>query len=207
VLGVVVHGAAERNNREHLVHEKSDLYVRLVTVRQGWQGRFYEDFAVGDVYQHPLGRTISESDNTWFTLLTMNTNQAHFNAQVGEASEFGRRLVASPLTIAIAMGQSVTDTTQNAFANLGMDDLRLTAPVFVGDTIWSESLVLDARTSGSRPEAGIVTIRTRTLNQDAVEVLTFRRTFYVHRRGAERARSLFPQAATPLSLETEQARP
>jgi itaconyl-CoA hydratase len=177
-----------------------------VTVRQGWQGRFYEDFAVGDVYQHPLGRTISESDNTWFTLLTMNTNQAHFNAQVGEASEFGRRLVASPLTIAIAMGQSVTDTTQNAFANLGLDDLRLTAPVFVGDTIWSESLVLDARTSGSRPEAGIVTIRTRTLNQDAVEVLTFRRTFYVHRRGAARAASLFPQAATPLSLEGEQAR-
>jgi itaconyl-CoA hydratase len=177
-----------------------------VTVRQGWQGRFYEDFAIGDVYQHPLGRTISESDNTWFTLLTMNTNQAHFNAQVGEASEFGRRLVASPLTIAIAMGQSVTDTTQNAFANLGIDDLRLTAPVFVGDTIWSESLVLDARTSGSRPEAGIVTIRTRTLNQDAVEVLTFRRTFYVHRQGAERARSLFPQAATPLSLESEQAR-
>lgn len=176
-------------------------------MRQGWQGRFYEDFAVGDVYQHPLGRTISESDNTWFTLLTMNTNQAHFNAQVGEASEFGRRLVASPLTIAIAMGQSVTDTTQNAFANLGIDDLRLTAPVFVGDTIWSESLVLDARTSGSRPEAGIVTIRTRTLNQDAVEVLTFRRTFYVHRRGAERAQSLFPQAATPLSLESEQARP
>ena len=177
-----------------------------MAVRQGWQGRFYEDFEIGDVYQHPLGRTITETDNTWFTLLTMNTNQAHFNAQVGEASEFGRRLVASPLTIAIAMGQSVTDVTQNAFANLGLDDLRLTAPVFVGDTLWSESLVLEMRTSGSRPEAGIVTIRTRTLNQDAVEVLTFRRTFYVHRREAAAAGSLFPQAATPLSLEAEQAR-
>src|SRR6185312_7885677 len=102
-----------------------------MTVQPGWQGRFYEDFEVGDVYQHPLGRTISEADNTWFTLLTMNTNQAHFNAQVGESSEFGRMLVVSPRTIAIAMGQSVTDTSQNAFANLGVDELRLTAPVFV----------------------------------------------------------------------------
>jgi acyl dehydratase len=175
-----------------------------MTVQDGWRGRFLEDFEVGDVYQHPLGRTISESDNTWFTLLTMNTNQAHFNARVGESSEFGRRLVVSPLTIAIAIGQSVTDTTQNAFANLGMDDLRLTAPVFVGDTVWSESLVLEVRGSKSRPQAGIVTIRTRMLNQDAVEVLTFKRTFYVHRRESAAAASLFPQAATPLALENEQ---
>ncbi|MDT7594414.1 MAG: itaconyl-CoA hydratase [Pseudonocardiales bacterium] len=172
-----------------------------MVVRPGWQGRFYEDFEVGDVYQHPLGRTITETDNTWFTLLTMNTNQAHFNAQVGASSEFGRMLVASPLTISIAMGQSVTDTTQNAFANLGVDELKLTAPVYAGDTIWSESIVLAKRESGSRPDAGIVTIRTRTLNQDAVEVLTFKRTFYVHRRGAERAASLFPVAAVPLSLD------
>jgi itaconyl-CoA hydratase len=172
-----------------------------MAVRSGWQGRFYEDFEVGDVYQHPLGRTITETDNTWFTLLTMNTNQAHFNAQVGQSSEFGRMLVASPLTIAIAMGQSVTDTTQNAFANLGVDELKLTAPVFAGDTIWSESIVLDKRESGSRPHAGIVTIKTRTLNQDAVEVLSFKRTFYVHKRDTNGAGSLFPQAATPLSLE------
>ena len=177
-----------------------------MAVQAGWQGRFYEDFEVGDVYQHPLGRTITETDNTWFTLLTMNTNQAHFNAQVGESSEFGRRLVVSPLTISIAIGQSVTDVTQNAFANLGMDDLRLTAPVFVGDTLWSESLVLHKRGSGSRPGAGLVTVRTRTLNQDAVEVLTFLRTFFVHRRDADGAASLFPQAAAPLTLEAEQER-
>ncbi|GAA2879281.1 MaoC family dehydratase [Pseudonocardia halophobica] len=172
-----------------------------MTVKPGWQGRFYEDFEIGDVYQHPLGRTITETDNTWFTLLTMNTNQAHFNAQVGQSSEFGRMLVASPLTISIAMGQSVTDTTQNAFANLGLDELKLTAPVFAGDTIWSESIVLDKRESGSRPHAGIVTIKTRTLNQDAVEVLSFKRTFYVHKRDTDGAKSLFPQAATPLRLE------
>ena len=176
-----------------------------MAVRQGWQGRFYEDFEIGDVYQHPLGRTITETDNTWFTLLTMNTNQAHFNAQVGESSEFGRMLVVSPLTIAVAMGQSVIDTTQNAFANLGVDDLRLTAPVFAGDTIWSESIVLGRRESASRPDAGIVRIRTRTLNQDAVEVLRFVRSFYVHRRGAQRAKSLFPQAAEPLTLDDEHA--
>ncbi|MFP5020705.1 MaoC family dehydratase [Pseudonocardia phyllosphaerae] len=172
-----------------------------MTITESWQGRFYEDFGIGEIYQHPLGRTITETDNSWFTLLTMNTNQAHFNAQVGASSEFGRMLVVSPLTIAIAIGQSVVDTTQNAFANLGMDDLRLTAPVFAGDTLWSESIVLDKRESGSRPGAGIVTIRTRTLNQDAVEVLTFRRTFYVHKRDAAGAVSHFPQAATPLQLE------
>jgi acyl dehydratase len=172
-----------------------------VTVQPGWQGRFYQDFEIGDVYQHPLGRTITETDNTWFTLLTMNTNQAHFNAQVGSSSEFGRMLVASPLTISIAMGQSVTDTTQNAFANLGLDELKLTAPVFAGDTIWSESIVLDKRESGSRPHAGIVTIKTRTLNQDAVEVLSFKRTFYVHKRDTDGAKSLFPRAAKPLTLE------
>lgn len=179
-------------------HRKDDTHV---TIKQGWQGRFYEDFEIGDVYQHPLGRTITETDNTWFTLLTMNTNQAHFNRQVGESSEFGRMLVVSPLTISIAMGQSVTDTTQNAFANLGLDDLKLTAPVFAGDTIWSESIVLDKRESSSRPTAGIVTVRTRTLNQDAVEVLSFRRTFYVHKREVGGASSLFPQAAEPLTVE------
>lgn len=172
-----------------------------MAVKPGWQGRFFEDFEIGDVYQHPLGRTISETDNTWFTLLTMNTNQAHFNAQVGSSSEFGKMLVVSPLTIAIAIGQSVTDLTQNAFANLGLDELKLTAPVFAGDTLWSESIVLAKRESGSRPQAGIVTVKTRTLNQDAVEALSFKRTFYVHKREADNAGSQFPQAAEPLSLE------
>jgi len=171
-----------------------------MTTRTGWQGRYFGDFTVGDVYQHPLGRTITETDNTWFALLTMNTNQAHFNAQVGEASEFGRMLVASPLTIAIAIGQSVTDVTQNAFANLGLDDLRLTAPVYAGDTLWSESIVLSKRESGSRPQAGIVTIRTRTINQDGVEVLTFERTFYVYKRDADAASPPRPKALTPLTL-------
>ncbi|MQA78596.1 MAG: MaoC family dehydratase [Streptosporangiales bacterium] len=164
----------------------------------GWRGRFYEDFEIGDVYRHPLGRTVTETDNTWFTLLTMNTNEVHFNAEAGRASEFGRPLVVSTLTIAIAIGQSVTDTTQNAFANLGLDKLALTHPVFAGDTLWSESLVLAKRESASRPQAGIVTVKTRTLNQHGDETLSFVRTFYVHKRGADLARTTFPQAKKPL---------
>ena len=166
----------------------------------GWRGRFFEDFTVGEIYQHPLGRTISEADNTWFTLLTMNTNEIHFNAAYADRSEFKRPLVVSSLTIAIAIGQSVTDTTQNAFANLGIDDLKLTAPVFVGDTMWSESVVLDKRESESRPHAGLVTVRTRSLNQDGTELLSFKRTFYVYRQGAEQVTNVFPIARTPIAM-------
>ncbi|TDD70719.1 MaoC family dehydratase [Jiangella aurantiaca] len=170
-----------------------------MAIKPGWQGRFYEDFEIDDVYQHPLGRTVTEADNTWFSLLTMNTNQAHFNHEVGAASEFGRQLVVSTLTIAIAVGQSVIDTTQNAFANLGLDEVRLSAPVYAGDTLWSESLVLEKRDSKSRPQAGIVAVKTRALNQHGHEVLSFVRTFYVHKRGSDRARSLFPTAMEPLA--------
>lgn len=170
-----------------------------MTIKSGWQGRFYEDFEIEDIYQHPLGRTITDADNTWFTLLTMNTNEAHFNIETGKASEFGRCLVGSSLTLAIARGQSVTDTSQNAFANLGVDKVRFARPVFVGDTLWSESLVVAKRQSKSRPQAGIVTIKTRALNQQGEEVLSFLRTFYVHMRGAGRVKSTFPHAKTPFN--------
>ncbi|TXK42664.1 MaoC family dehydratase [Nonomuraea sp. C10] len=172
-----------------------------MSVKPGWQGRYFEDFEVGDVYQHPLGRTVSEADNTWFTLLTMNTNQMHFNAEYAAKSEFGKPLVVSTFTVAIAVGQSVTDLTQNAFANLGWTDIRMTHPVFAGDTLWSESIVLEKRESGSRSHAGIVTVKTRTLNQDGKEVCSFKRTFYVYRRGAEQIEGLFPTAEQPLALE------
>lgn len=161
-------------------------------------GRLYEDFAVGDVYRHPLGRTIGEADNVWFTLLTMNTNPNHFDNQYSEQSEFGKPLVNSTLTLAIVVGQSVIDTSQNAFANLGWEDIRLTHPVFVGDTIYSESLVLSKRPSESRPHGGIVSVLTRGLNQDGVEVIRFRRSFFVYRRGAEGVASPFPEPQTPL---------
>lgn len=169
-----------------------------MAVKDGWQGRFYENFEIGDVYRHPLGRTVEETDNTWFTLLTMNTNQAHFNEQVGAGSEFGRRLVVSTLTLAIAIGQSVTDVTQNAFANLGLDAVKFSHPVFAGDTLWSESQVIATRESASRPEAGIVGVYTRTLNQDGDVVCSFERTFYVHKKSAARGASRFPTAKEPM---------
>ncbi|QWF20852.1 MaoC family dehydratase [Nocardioides sp. LMS-CY] len=172
-----------------------------MSVQPGWQGRFFEDFTVGDVYQHPLGRTVSEADNTWFSLLTMNTNQMHFNAEYAARSEFAKPLVVSTLTVAIAVGQSVTDLTQNAFANLGWDDIKMTHPVFAGDTLYSESIVKEKRESSSRPHAGIVTVRTRTLNQDGKEVCSFLRTFYVYRRGAEQLEGIFPEGERPLTLE------
>jgi itaconyl-CoA hydratase len=174
-----------------------------VAVKAGWKGRFYEDFEIGDVYQHPLGRTISEADNTWFTLLTMNTSQTHFNTVYAAKSEFEKPLVVSTLTVAIAVGQSVTDLTQNAFANLGWDEIRMTHPVFAGDTLYSESIVLEKRESASRPHAGIVTVKTRTLNQDGDEVCSFKRTFYVYTRGAEQLEGVRPEGKQPLSLDQE----
>lgn len=172
-----------------------------MTTQAGWQGRYFEDFEIGAVYQHPLGRTVTQDDNTWFTLLTMNTNQMHFNTEYASRSEFSKPIIVSTLTVAIAVGQSVTDVTQNAIANLGWDDIRMTHPVFAGDTLFSESIVLNTRDSSSRPKAGIVTVKTRTLNQDGIEVCSFHRTFLVHRQGAEQLADLFPKAAQPLTLE------
>ena len=154
-----------------------------MAAKQGWTGRVFEDFEVGDVYEHPLGRTILAADNTWFTLLTMNTNPVHFDAAYAAHTEFGKPLVNSCLTLAIVTGQSVTDLSQNAVANLGWDDIRLTHPVFEGDTIYSRSEVLDTRESKSHSNAGIVRVKTTGLNQDRIVVLEFIRTFMVYKRG------------------------
>ncbi len=146
-------------------------------------GRYYEDFNVGDVYEHRPGRTISEADNTWFTLLTMNTHPLHFDAQYGKASEYGRCIVASPLTVALLVGMSVTDVSQKAIANLGWKEIRMSAPVFPGDTLYAESAVLDKRESRSRPIAGIVSVSTTGKNQDGKTICSFERTILVAKRG------------------------
>ena len=146
-------------------------------------GRSFEDFEVGDVYEHRPGRTITQADNTWFTLLTMNTHPLHFDEEYAKATEFGRCLVASPLTVAILVGMSVTDVSQKAIANLGWREIRLPAPVFAGDTLYAESEVLEKRESKSRPEAGLVTVRTTGRKQDGTVVCTFERTILVARRG------------------------
>ena len=151
--------------------------------KPGWRGRFFEDFEVGDVYEHPLGRTVTETDNIWTTLLTQNTAPIHFDAHYAAQTEFGRRLVDSTFTLALVTGQSVTDVSQNVMANLGWDEVRLPAPVFEGDTIYSRSEVLECRASRSRPEVGIVTVRTTGFNHEGTVVITFRRTLLVYRRG------------------------
>jgi itaconyl-CoA hydratase len=155
----------------------------LVTTHTGWQGRFYEDFVVGDVYEHPLGRTVTSTDNIWFTLLTQNTAPLHFDHEYAARTEFGRPLVNSAFTLALVAGQSVTDVSQNVFANLGWDQVRLPNPVFEGDTIHSRSTVLDARGSRSRPQLGVVSVETEGLNQAGAVVISFHRTLLVYRRG------------------------
>jgi acyl dehydratase len=146
-------------------------------------GRHYEDFTVGDTYEHRPGRTIGEADNTWFTLLTMNQHPLHFDAAYAARSEFGRPVVNSCLTLSIVAGMSVADVSQKAIANLGWTDIKLPAPVFVGDTIYAESTVLAKRESNSRPGQGIVTVRTTGKKHDGTVFMTYERTVLVPKRG------------------------
>ena len=146
-------------------------------------GRSFEDFEPGDVYEHRPGRTVTQADNIWFTLLTMNTHPMHFDEVYAAASEFGRCIVCSPFTVALMVGMSVTDVSQKAIANLGWRDIKLLAPLFAGDTLYAESEVLEKRESASRPTAGVVTVRTTGKNQDGRIVCTFERTMLIAKHG------------------------
>jgi itaconyl-CoA hydratase len=146
-------------------------------------GRYYEDFKVGDTYEHRPGRTISEVDNTWFTLLTMNQHPVHFDAEYAKHTEFKKPLVNSAFTISLVTGMSVSDTSQKTVANLGWDKIKLTKPVFAGDTLYAESTVLAKRESKSRPTQGIVTIKTFGKNQRGEVVCEFERTMLIPKRG------------------------
>jgi itaconyl-CoA hydratase len=162
------------------------MYGRREVGKQRYRediGRCFEDFEIGDVYEHRPGRTITEADNTWFTLLTMNQHPLHFDAAYAAKSEFGKPLVNSALTVAIVVGQSVSDVSQKAIANLGWKEIRMTAPVFVGDTLYSESEVLEKRLSKSRPNEGIVTVRTTGRNQHGTIVITMERSMLIPTRG------------------------
>jgi acyl dehydratase len=150
-------------------------------------GRSYEDFEVGDVYEHRPGRTITEADNVWFTLLTMNQHPLHFDATYAAGTEFKRPLVNSCLTLSIVTGMSVADVSAKAIANLGWSKVELTAPVFVGDTIYADSEVLSKRLSQSRPGQGVVTVRTRGLKSDGTVFLVFERSVLVPTRAVPRA--------------------
>jgi acyl dehydratase len=160
-------------------------------VVDGWQGRFLEDFKVGDVYRCRFGRTVTEYDNISFTLLTNNTNQIHFNRDYGEKSEFGNCLVNSILTVAIVTGMSVPDISENGF-NLGWSDIRLPNPVFPGDTLYSETEVLDVRESKSRPTQGVLSVTTRGYKQDGTLIMESKRSVMVWKREFAPVNDLFP---------------
>jgi itaconyl-CoA hydratase len=146
-------------------------------------GRFYEDFEVGHVYEHRPGRTITDADNVWFTLLTMNTHPAHFDYEFAKKTEFRKPIVCSPFTVALLVGMSVSDVSQKAVANLGWQDIRMTHPLFPSDTLYAESEVVEKRESSSRPEQGIVTVKTTGRNQDGTVVCTFLRSMLIWKRG------------------------
>jgi acyl dehydratase len=165
-----------------------------------WRGRFFEDLAVGQRFRSRLGRTITETDNVWFTCLTMNTNQVHFNDEYAKRTRFERPLVNSCLTLALVTGLSVPDLSENATANLSWTDISLPKPVFAGDTIWAESEVLELRPSKSNSSVGIVSIRSRGINQHGEVVIEFLRTFMLYRRGADEAASVFPEPLQPWSV-------
>jgi itaconyl-CoA hydratase len=153
-----------------------------MSVKPSWQGHVFEDFEPGDVFEHPLGRTITQTDNIWFTLLTVNTNPIHFDTAYAARTEFQRPLVDSTFTLALVTGLSVSDVSLNAI-NLGWDEVRLPAPVFEGDTLYARSEILEARASRSKPTMGIVKLRTIGFNQDGITIIEFVRTIMVYRRG------------------------
>jgi acyl dehydratase len=161
-------------------------------VKPGWEGRYFEDFEVGDIYRVRYGRTVTEADNIWFTLLTNNTNQIHFNNEYGKRTPYGKCLINSALTLAIVAGMGVADVSENGFA-LGWDQITLPNPLFAGDTLYSESEVLEARESRSRPEQGIVKVRTRGLNQDGKIVIEYVRSVMVWKRAHAPSLDLFPE--------------
>lgn len=175
-----------------------------MTVHPAEIGRFFEDYAVGDLYQHPFGRTITDVDNTWITNLTLNTNQNHFNIHFAGQNPItgGRVIVNSGLTVALVLGLSVIDMSQNAVANLAFTDIKLSHPIYVGDTMYAESLCTGLRESRSRPDLGIVSMITRGLNQDGEEIVTWKRSVMVAKRSSGIGQDYFPQAkAGPLTSD------
>jgi len=152
-----------------------------MTVEHGWQGRFFEDFAEGQVLQHPLGRTVTQADNSWFTQLTMNPNPIHFDKHYAAGTEYGDTLVNSTFTLALVTGLSVSDLSQNG-VNLGWDSVRVRAPLFEGETVYARSEILECRPSGSRPHMGIVRARTLGYKPDGEVVIELERSILVYRR-------------------------
>ena len=163
-----------------------------MAVVTGWEGRFFDDFTVGDVYRVRYGRTVTENDNIWFTLLTNNTNQIHFNNDYGAKTDFGQCLINSTLTLAIVTGMCVADVSENGFA-LGWNEVRMPNPLFAGDTLYAETEILELRESKSRPGQGVVKVKHRGIKQDGTIVIEMTRSVMVWTRAAAPTIGIFPE--------------
>jgi len=172
-----------------------------MTIHDATIGRFFEDYTVGDIYQHPFGRTITEADNVWLTNLTLNTNQNHFNEHFASQNPItgGKVIVNSGLTVAMVLGLSVFDMSQNAISNLAFTDINFRHPVYVGDTLYAESVCTEARRSKSRDYAGIISMTTRGLNQDGVTVVSWKRSVMIATRDSGIGQGHFPEATDSVS--------
>ena len=186
-------GKHQCNRAACLVTKENKMADAERRIRAGWEGRFYEDFDVGDVYRSRFGHTVTEVDNALFTQLTHNTNPLHFDSRYAGQTKWGRILVNSTFTLALITGMSVPDVSENAMANLGWGEIKLTHPVFVGDTLYCETEVLSKRESKSYPEAGIVRMRSRGINQDGEVVIDLTRSVMVYKRDQSPMRDLFPE--------------
>ena len=147
-------------------------------------GRCFEDFVPGEVIEHWPGRTITETDNLYFSLLTMNQHPLHIDAAYAEDTQFGQRLVVGPLVFSVVVGMTVADISGRAIANLAYESVEHDGPTFHGDTLYARTTVLEKRDSKSRPDRGIVQVETQGLNQHGDVVLTFRRSVLVPKRAA-----------------------
>jgi len=159
-------------------------------------GYFFEDYEVGAIFKHWPGRTITETDNTWITLITMNTHPIHFDVNFASKQEFGKPLVNSGLTLAMIGGMSVTDISQNAVANLGWEETKIPRPTFVGDTIYAETVILERRESKSRPNCGIIRVETIGRNQHGEVIMSFIRTILMRKKPSELEAKIYDDCFT-----------
>ena len=163
-------------------------------IKTGWEGRFLEDFEIGDIYRSSVGRTLLDADNTWMTLLTNNDNQIHFNTEYAKNTQFERPLMNSLVTLAVVTGLTVPDISRHGI-NLGWDKVRLPHPVFAGDTLWSETEVINIRESKSDPRRGIIHIQTKGIQQDGATVIEFERDVMIWKRKHAPNVGVFPQSS------------
>jgi itaconyl-CoA hydratase len=136
-------------------------------------GLYYDEFDIGDIIEHRPGRTVTEADNTWLSMINMNYHPLHIDHHYASQTEFKKPLVSSLVTLSIIAGMCTNGTSAKAIANLGWKEINLSNPVFVGDTLYAETEIIDKRLSQSRINTGIVTFKTVGLNQDGLEVMRF----------------------------------